>query len=256
MKSFVIVENTNEKSVCKEGNIDFVPAFPGIFIDLDKEVDGENCDHYLGITGLGCEYHLKDGQIKKLFLDMNRFDLIEMMPEHVIGHIEKQFESETKTHELVSFKNARCFNAQKILLNEDFNLIQFIFFLPKIEKSLEGNNESLHFLKVSSAVAFGLTEKNELASIIVTNFAKRIYNNDIIFESIIDGSADRFDKFFKLNQQFYDKNIDGKEFETRVAKYLKKYNVLIEKSSPFTNEYFVLNTLVSGKKWHQKLSKK
>jgi hypothetical protein len=42
MKSFIIVDNTSEKSVCKEGNIDFVPTFPGIFIDLDKDVDGEN----------------------------------------------------------------------------------------------------------------------------------------------------------------------------------------------------------------------
>jgi hypothetical protein len=256
MKSFVIVENTAEKGVCKEGNIDFVPAFPGIFIDLDKEVDGENCDHYLGTTGLGCEYHLKDGQIKKMFLELLPFDLVEFVPESVVEVIKKQLEKEIVPHEVVFFQNAKSFSPQKILLNEDFNLVQFFFSRPQIGESLQASIESLNYLKVSSNVAFGLTEKNELASIIVKDFAKRIYENDFILESTIDGNSERFKKFVKLNQQFYDKNIDGKDFEVLVKNYLKKHHLSDEKSLNFNIETEILNSLVNTKNWHQKLSKK
>jgi hypothetical protein len=256
MKSFIIVDNTSEKSVCKEGNIDFVPTFPGIFIDLDKDVDGENCDHYLGTTGLGCEYHLKDGQIKKMFLELLPFDLIEFVPENVVEVIKNQLGTEIVTHEVISFKNAQCFSPKKILLNDEFNLVQFFFSTLQMDKSLQSSIESLNYLKVSCNVAFGLTEKNELVSIIVTDFAKRIYDNDFIIESKIDGNSERFKNFIKLNQQFYDKNIDGIEFETRVVKYLKKYNVLNEQSCPLSNESYVLNTLMNAKKWHHKISKK
>lgn len=255
MKSFIIVENVVEKSVPKQGNIDYVPAFPGIFIDLDKEVDGENCDHYLGITGLGCEYHLKDGQIKKMFLELLPYDLIEFVPENVAELIKNQLGGEITPHELVSFKNAKCFTPKKILLNEEFNLVQFFFSIPKVGKSLQWSIESLNYLKVSTNVAFGLTEKNELASIIVTDFAKRIYDNDLILESAIEGTTERFDNFVKLNQQFYDKKIGGADYEVLVANYLKKFNLSDEKSVNLTIEASVLNTLVKEKKWHHKLLK-
>lgn len=255
MKSFIIVEKADKTVLAKEGNIDFVPAFPGIFIDLDKEVDNENCDHYLGITGLGCEYHLKDEQIKKMFLELLPFDLIEFVPESVVEVIKNHLEGEIRPHEVVSFKNAKCFTPKKILLNEEFNLIQFFFSVPKVSKSLEWTIESLNYLKVSTNVAFGLTEKNELASIIVTDFAKRIYDNDFILESAIEGSTVRFDNFVKLNQQFYDKKIGGTDYEVLVANYLKKFNLSDEKSVNLTIEASVLNTLVNEKKWHHKLLK-
>ncbi len=257
MKSFIIVENNIEKSADKQGYIDFVPAFPGIFIDLDKEVDNENCDHYLGTAGLGCEYHLKDGQIKKMFLEMLPYDLVDFVPENIVEIIKKQLEKVIVTHGVISFKiNAQCFGAKKIILNEAFNLIQFFFSTPIAGKTLQESIESLNYLKVSSNVVFGLTEKNELASIIVKDFAKRIYDNDFILESTIDGNSERFKKFVKLNQQFYDKNIDGKDFEALVSNYFKKYNLLNEKTIGIISEAEILNTLVMEKKWRHKLLKK
>ena len=121
-----------------------MPTFPGIFIDLDKDVDGENCDHYLGITGLGCEYHLNDGQIKKMFLELLPFDLIEFVPESVVEVIKNQLGTEIVTHEVISFKNAQCFSPKKILLNDEFNLVQFFFSTLQMDKSLQSSIESLN----------------------------------------------------------------------------------------------------------------
>lgn len=247
MKSFIIIEHTGEKKGIAEGKTDFVPSFPGIYVDLDKTVDADHCDHYLGTAGLGCEYDLKDGQIKKMFLELLPYKVVEFIPEHVAGNIKKQLSREITTHQVISFKNATCFSPKKILLDAKFNLVQFFFSVPDAGQPLEPMIESLHYMKVSPNVVFGLTAKNELASITVSDFSKRIYYNELIMEGHIEGSTERFEHFLMLNRHFFDQKIDSIRYNVLVTNYLKKYNLLDKNEYPGKADVILINSLLNQK---------
>ena len=189
-----------------------------------------------------------------MFLELLPFEFVDFVPESIVEIIQNQLGGEIKSHEVVSFENAQCFSPKKILLNEKFSVVQFFFSIPEAGRSLQWCIESLNYLRVSPRVTFGLTEKNELASIIVTDFAKRIYYNDFIMEGNIDGNEKRFNNFVVLNQQFFDKNMSGNDYEAHVTRYLKKFNPLEDKSIYSITEASVLTAFVSKKKWYHKLN--
>lgn len=225
MKSFRVLEYASENGRLPEEIVTYFPAFPGIFIDLNREVDVNDCDHYLGVTGLGCEYYLKNGQFSKLFLDSSYTYPLELMTDLLEEVIRNRMNGAMTGHQITSYKNARCFNPEKILVNEDFNLIQFFFSQPKKGESLEEQIESLIDLKISRSVTLGITNRNELVSITVADFAKRIEHNGILLEKEIDGNPDRFDCLVQLIQRSLDPDIRREEFKKLATNYVKKFKL-------------------------------
>jgi hypothetical protein len=50
MKPFLVLEEITSISFSKtsQTTLEYVPSFPGIYIDLDTSVIPEDCDHFLG----------------------------------------------------------------------------------------------------------------------------------------------------------------------------------------------------------------
>ncbi|MFT6921985.1 MAG: hypothetical protein ACJA1C_000983 [Crocinitomicaceae bacterium] len=190
MKPFLVLEEITSISFSKtsQTTLEYVPSFPGIYIDLDTSVIPDDCDHFLGETGLGSEFYLKNDRISKMFIELLPYQSVEIMDGKFNNFINETVLSDTTICELkVSalkknnhFPTGICPSKIWIDLDLDSAFIAFEHYEldPKIKtvKTLR----DVEFVAIDDNVTLGFNPKtNGLSAAFVKDFTNVFEHNGI-----------------------------------------------------------------------------
>jgi len=251
MKSFIRLKNTNTQ-INSDSKVDYFPSFPGIFCDLDTQIESDDCDVFLGTTGLGSEFYLKDHSISKIFVELLPYNLIDFYREsHYLQFPERS--NKIESHNVDSFDQISSIFPTKILIEKKINRATIFFCSFESETTAQELINSMSFFKATDFLEFGINKQNgQLCSLVISNFLQNIFYNEIQLSKKILGN-ERHDSLIDLCFDFFDTQEASIKFANKVDIHNSKFEKTHITSAISEIEKKVLIGLVNQKKWLKSL---
>ena len=211
----------------RKSDIHFVPLFPGVFIDFNKDVTPEECDNILSHYGIGSEFYFHNDELSKVFLDFPIFTNIEIISDEKAENMLQivKVNSSIKSLKVESYPKSMKGNPQvtSVLIARNSDVV--FFFFDNVTSLDEDVTESdnLLFVKLFEDCHLALNKKNNsLYFLSVENYQNKYWFQEFAF-SIAELGDDRAKSLRDILRQSFDLSHSISYFEKIIGKYLLSF---------------------------------
>ena len=229
--------------------IEFVPLFPGIFIDFDTDTSIDECDKIIGETGLSSEFFFKKNKLSKIFVEFPSNDVINHLSKNealdLLDHLEKY--DDLKTIFALDYPNSIKRNPQidNTIISNDLSFSIFFFDTFQEEMFQESTiQENFEIFKLNPQVSIGIdSETGELYMILIKNYLDNFWIQDLTISKENIGEL-RMNSLIKLAKKSFDTGIDKEKFAILVDSHNSQTNLKKNDASITKAEQLILNSFL------------
>jgi len=217
MKSFIKINKELQQEKPLSSELHFVPGFPGIYCDLNTTISPDDCDHYLGTTGLGSEFYIKANRISKMFIELLPY--IDISFDNLNSVINLHEVTEFKDYAVSEINNLNQIYPSQLVFDLDWNHILIMY---NGNTALDSFLKQNHIVKVNTNVSLWVNSETEaLNGVFIGDFWRKIYSKGTIFKPSAIGT-NRFESLTHIYQQFFGASVTQDEFVQLINKHQER----------------------------------
>lgn len=218
---------TDYEGELSESDVYYVPLFPGIFIDLNRSIQIEDCQVLKNQYDVGSEFYFHKDKLSKIFIEFPLFTQFELLPKYLMNdmlEIVKKNSSES-TIVINSYQKEKNDIPQATNIHFTNESDQIFIFFNEIATFNENlvENDDLQFAKLCNDCFLALNVSTQsIYFLCIENYQNKYWFQDFSFSELELG-VNRTNSLRKIIRNSFDLDFPLDQFKRNIENHIVRF---------------------------------